>query len=341
MTQLTSLFGPAVQFASDAARVAFGGRPAKPFIVGLTINTICNLRCSYCFIGRDAEHFPEGFAKQGLSGDEIKQILRNVRRDTGFLILTGGEPFLHQDLHEILRYAKEELRFSNISVATNGMFLLKKREILRFIDRLGISYDFTRAREYPKQMEKVLADLVQLRKEHALPPVHFTMTVLRDEDQSPFAAFAEYCKEHNFRIWLQPERVHGDFTEWKWFRDLMQTLAKQHSADLFLSDLSVVESFVESEDKRRCLPELRMHIKEDGQLAYPCHRLEHLAPGGSALESTPMELWRAAEQANGRFPNEKCQGCGFTCYFETAGLYRHPLSFARKAAKHLTSQDSG
>lgn len=338
MKQFLPLLRPALRFAADTARVAAGKRPAKPFIVGLTINTVCNLRCSYCFIGRDADHFPAGFAKQGLSGDEIKRILSNIRSDTGFLILTGGEPLLHPDISEILRYAKEELRFLNISVATNAIFLRKRQAVLKHIDRLGISYDFTRAREYPKQMATMREDLAELQQLGELPPVHFTMTLLRNEDLTPFAEFAQYCRQHQFRIWLQPEREHGNFTDWAWFAGVLRSLAAEHSADLFLNDLNSVQGFAASDAARECIPELRMHITEDGKLVYPCHRLEHLESCGSALETAPSELWRKTEERHGTFPNEQCAGCGFTCYFETTGLYRHPLRFARKAARHLTSQ---
>ena len=331
------LLGQGLRFLRDVARTRIGLRPQSPFVVGLTINTICNLRCSYCFIGREAEHFPEGFAKQGMPGDEIKKLLTNVRKDTGLLILTGGEPFLHKDLEEILRFAKEDLRFVNISVATNAMFLRKRSSALKYIDRLGISYDFTRARQYPKEMGKMLESLKELKAERILPPVHFTMTILKSEDLAPFDDFANYCREQGFRIWVQPEREHGDFDEWDWFIGTLESLVGRFGKKLFLNDLGFVRNFRDGTAPHGCLPELRLHVQEDGNLCFPCNKLEHLYKGGSVLDATPMERWAEATAEAGTFPNSSCGKCGFTCYFETGGLYRRPIQFAKKAAGHMLS----
>ena len=335
-----------LKFLRDSLRVLAGGTPSSPFVVGLTINTTCNLRCSYCFIGREEEHFPEGFAKVGLGTDEIKAVLRNIRKDTGMLIITGGEPFLRKDFEEVLQYAKRDLRFVNISVATNGMFLKKKPECLQYIDRLGISYDFTRAREYPKQMEEVLGDLVELKRQKKLPPVHFTMTLLRSEDLSPIESFAKYCLDNDFHIWVQPEREHGDFREWGWFVGLVKELKSKHGDKLFLNDLGILQTFAVKDPSYQCLPILRLHVNEDGKLCFPCNRLEHKYPTtelaaelaeGLVTQRRPTEIWNEAVKKHGEFPREECNGCGFTCYFETAGLFRRPHNFARTALRHMTS----
>lgn len=343
--RMLALFRSGAAFGRDALRIRFGLRPKNPFVAGVTINTVCNLRCSYCFIGRESEHFPDGFAKQGLPADEIKAILRNIRRDTGMLIITGGEPFLHRQLEEILRYAKRELRFVNISVATNGLFLTKKSSCLRYIDRLGISYDFTRAREYPKEMERMLGYLTDLKSRKLLPPVHFTMTLLRNENLEPLERFSAFCAENGFKIWLQPEREHGDFRDWSWFIGTIRGLQSRYGRQLILNDLKIVESFAAATSDEtangggapapKCYPELRVHINEDGNLCFPCNRLEHLYPAGSVKDSTVMGRWKEATAIHGQFPREECNGCGFTCYFETAGLYARPHSFLLKAFKHI------
>lgn len=335
LSSLSQLGPLGFSFLTDSLRLRLGRRPRKPFIAGITINTVCNLRCSYCFIGRESEHFPDGFSKQGLPTEEVKQILANIRRDTAFLIITGGEPFLRPDLEELLQYAKRTLRFANISIATNGLFLAKRLSCLSFVDRLGISYDFTRAREYPKQMSSLLDTLLELKREGCLPPLHFTMTLLRNEDLSLLNEFCDYCSRSKFRIWLQPERDHGDFTDWDWFVATAESMMERYGSRLFLNDLRTLRSFREGNPSRGCYPELRLHVKEDGRLSYPCHKLEHLFDSDSLTEVSATEAWRQAESKFGTFPNQQCGDCGFTCYFETAGLYRNPLHFLARGISFM------
>lgn len=323
-------------FLHDIARMRFGLRPRKPFVVVVTLNTVCNLRCSYCFISQESEHFPEGFAKQGLPTEQVKKMLANIRKDSALLIITGGEPFLHRDFEEILRYAKETLNFVNISVASNGILLQKKRNCLYYIDRLGISYDLTRASEYPEEMERMLLSLVHLKKEKVLPPLHFTMTLLQSQDLSQLDSFFSYCKTNGYRVWLQPVRDHGNFTEWNWFVEAVRQIASRYGQELLLNDLSVIDTFGSTSAMKLCMPELRLHVMEDGNLCYPCVKLEHLHKRESVLTKTPMEIWHSDMKKWRAYPNELCGKCGFTCYFETTGLYSHPFNFIRKAVHHLS-----
>lgn len=336
VSEILSLIPSGARFAADSVRIALGRSPKKPFVVGITINTACNLRCSYCFIGRDSEHFPDGFARVGLDTEKLKQVLTNIRRDTSFLIITGGEPFLRKDLEEILKFAKTKLRFANISIATNGLFLEKKRECLKFVDRLGISYDLTRAREYPEEMTSMKESLSRLHSARALPPTHFTMTLLKGENLDELTSFCEFCKKYNFRIWAQPERDHGDFSDWPWFLATLEELRRRFGDKLILNDSEFVQSYTRTNPSHSCLPELRLQVKDDGKLSYPCNKLENLYDGGSLLDATPMERWEQAKEKFGSFPNEKCGNCGFTCYFETAGLYHRPLSFATRALRFMS-----
>lgn len=323
------------QFLTDSFLVSMGYRPRKPLVVGYTINTICNLRCSYCFIGTDSEHHPEGFSHKGLQLPEVKKILSNIRKDTSCLIITGGEPFLYKEFEEVLKYAKETANYANLSVATNGLFLQKRRECLPYIDRLGISFDLTREREYPKQLASLLEDLKHLKSEGLLPPLHFTMTLLPNEDTSQLPRFLEFCRAQGFKLWIQPVRDHDDFDKWEWFIQTAENIARTIGEYNLLNNLSAVREFRKDGLQKSCFPETRIHINHDGTMAYPCLKLENRHSKNSVIDTSPMELWRQQEQAHGTFPNKLCGSCGFSCYFETSEHYRRPLSFINKAYRHV------
>jgi MoaA/NifB/PqqE/SkfB family radical SAM enzyme len=79
------------------------------------ILTKCNLRCRHCYIN------PEQQGEKKLSLSTIKAWLDEFAStsSTTNLIFLGGEPTLHPDLAEAIKYARER-GFGSITVDTNG-----------------------------------------------------------------------------------------------------------------------------------------------------------------------------------------------------------------------------
>lgn len=97
--------------------------------VAVTYN--CDARCVMCNIWktRDTEHIPpEVFGKLPAS-------LKTIN-------LTGGEPFLRDDLPEIVYYVKSACPSSKIIISTNGLqpkrISLLLREILKYDRKIGV-----------------------------------------------------------------------------------------------------------------------------------------------------------------------------------------------------------
>ena len=90
--------------------------PAFLWKLWLYTNYDCNLRCSYC-VAKSSPNAPRralGFANVQRLVDEAV--------DLGFseIFFTGGEPFILNDIHEMLAYSSARLR---TSVLTNAMIL--------------------------------------------------------------------------------------------------------------------------------------------------------------------------------------------------------------------------
>ena len=83
-------------------------------------NYDCNLRCSYCL----AESSPKA-PRRAIGAAEIKRLVDEAV-ELGFesVYFTGGEPFLLEEIFEILAYASERMQ---TSVLTNAMLLRGKR----------------------------------------------------------------------------------------------------------------------------------------------------------------------------------------------------------------------
>lgn len=105
--------------------------PVAPFVGLETLwiqvtGTICNLRCTHCFISCS----PDNDTLRFMSRDQVRTVIDEAA-DQGVkeIYFTGGEPFLHPEIFAIL---EDSLAVAPTSVLTNGVLITE-----RFAARLG------------------------------------------------------------------------------------------------------------------------------------------------------------------------------------------------------------
>ena len=95
-------------------------------------------------------------------------MLDHLREECFSTRFQGGEPLLYPHITELARYAKERLRFRNLSIITNGLPLARHpeqyRELLGHLDIVTLSIDGTRLAEYPDEMDELMTFLPALKK---------------------------------------------------------------------------------------------------------------------------------------------------------------------------------
>lgn len=85
-----------------------------PKHVSFTVTEICNIDCSYCYMG--GSNNTKGFS----SFETIVEILENLKTNHVQTIeLTGGEPMIHPRIFDIVKYCNENFHYTNI--LTNGV----------------------------------------------------------------------------------------------------------------------------------------------------------------------------------------------------------------------------
>src|SRR5207253_1350389 len=99
----------------------------KPLQCSLYLTDKCNLDCSYCTEYDNSKPHPKL--------EDLKLWIRKIR-DLGTMriALVGGEPLLHPDVVEIVRYCRE-LGFAT-SLTTNGFLLTRK--LLKKLEEAGL-----------------------------------------------------------------------------------------------------------------------------------------------------------------------------------------------------------
>lgn len=90
-------------------------------ILDIKITYRCNNLCLFCVAGHKRETIPD------LPAAHIKKLLEDMRPTRDEAVFTGGEPALHPDFIEIVRYARKDLGYRIVQAQSNGrMFAYKK-----------------------------------------------------------------------------------------------------------------------------------------------------------------------------------------------------------------------
>jgi MoaA/NifB/PqqE/SkfB family radical SAM enzyme len=122
------------KLVSYKAYSRFGFPKAFPMNLTLGLSYKCNSRCKTCNIWKK-----RGFEKE-LSLEEFEKIFRKIGKNRLYLlILTGGEPFLHNNLAEIVSLAEKYCTPKTIVIPTNCILssevIKKTEEILNKSDK--------------------------------------------------------------------------------------------------------------------------------------------------------------------------------------------------------------
>lgn len=103
------------------------------------VTHFCNYKCIGCY----SENEKRNRCKD-LSTSDIKLLMYKLACEgVQVLMISGGEPFLREDIVELLRYAKCELNISKIIIGSNGTRITSEiaKNIASYVDEVKISID--------------------------------------------------------------------------------------------------------------------------------------------------------------------------------------------------------
>lgn len=175
-------------------------------------NIACNIKCKHCYL--DCHHDIK--KKNFLGFDKITEALAIKFDNLKNIYITGGEPFLHPKINDILRLA---LKKSNVKIYTNGTLLSEKKiKILKELDdnsqhhlSLRMSLDhFTEGRndEYRARgvFKKVLNALTLAQKYNL--PADVICVNLKNEDENLLRdGFVSLFEKRNLNLSLSDVKI--------------------------------------------------------------------------------------------------------------------------------------
>lgn len=162
----------------------------KPWAVHIFVTEQCNLDCAYCNEYDNSKPHP--------STEDIKLWMRKCRElGTARIGFMGGEPLLHPDIVELVRYAKE-IGFYKTSMSSNG-FKLTEKLVADLehagLDTLQISVDVMKPNASTKKSIKSVGKKLEFLKNSKINMnVH---GVLFDETIDEMVEVLDYCLDRD------------------------------------------------------------------------------------------------------------------------------------------------
>ena len=103
-------------------------RPSFPLYASVNVTTFCNLDCMYCYM--------KPHRNERMSLEDFRFVIDELAEGPVFyVLLSGGEPFTHPDIQEMIAYACDHV--DEVSLVTNGTLL--SEEDVSFLRRRDTS----------------------------------------------------------------------------------------------------------------------------------------------------------------------------------------------------------
>lgn len=166
----------------------------------ISVTDKCNYRCSYCMPEQGAH--PEGNHTEYLSYDELARIAK-VFSELGVwkFRLTGGEPLIRKNLHELAAKISALPNVKDIALSTNAERLAEQAAVLKEagVNRANISIDTLDPIKFERITRGGNIDKVRAGIDAAIAvgmtPVKLNMVVMKNTNFDDIPAMLDYAIE--------------------------------------------------------------------------------------------------------------------------------------------------
>ncbi len=325
--------------------------PLKPRWLVFMITDRCNSRCSHCNIWRQKP------VENPLTPEEIEKIFSDkLFENVKYVLCTGGEPTVRDDLEEIYLRLHKALPKATLQLSTNAILPERTIQIvntamknnIKFevgvsLDGIGKEHDKIRGiKDNFERADWLIHRLVELREKHKDKLNVAVGIVISDLTVNSVPAVREYAKNLNIDLveaWYNISSFYKNYNreEMARMKEKIIEIVKSQPCNLL------------QEKWLRCLrgqpikfPCFALStfcvIKCNGDIV-PCLNLWD-EKAGNAREVLPTEIWRSLKAKKVRKIIKNCQGCLNTwgagwsfqsSYCQTLYFYlRHPKLLLKK-----------
>jgi cyclic pyranopterin phosphate synthase len=186
----------------------------------ISVTDRCNFRCVYCMPEAGMQWLPKS---EILSYEEITEVVRQLaplglRR----LRITGGEPTIRPQIHELIRMLRAIPEITDIALSTNGVRLPDLAVLLREagLDRVNMSVDSLRADRIVRIARRDLGfdpiAAAEAAERAGLEPIKLNMVVMRGVNDDEVESLARLSIEHPWHVRFIELMPVGDLRALTW-----------------------------------------------------------------------------------------------------------------------------
>lgn len=340
--------------SQNLVKLARNDNTLHPRVAIYYVTAQCNLNCVYCEdfgARRNADN------QHPLPLDRVLHILRVARSGVDALMLTGGEPFTHPEIDQIILRAKQELKFRELTVISNGYLLPQHESTLGHLDRLIISLDCLEPQQWSQVIgmpsstaQTILANIQEyagLQKKFGYRLI--INAVLTPETLAGAQDLINFCNEKSILISFSPQAVNNwpryELATSTEYRAFIDDLIRQKQAGAPILGSNAYLRTLRAFQPYDCYPTLAPRIYTNGELSYPCRPLEKAGNGQGGRPVNLLnvnswdEAWKLATETYGQ-PPRSCHSCFQQCYAEPSLMQAKPLALLSEWLRYSPSRDA-
>jgi GTP 3',8-cyclase len=205
-------------------------RPMRDLRISVTDR--CNFRCTYCM---PFEEYKWIERQEVLSFEEIERVARLF---LGFGIqkvrLTGGEPLVRKDLHQLIARLSAIDGLGDITLTTNGALLAQQASELHAagLRRINVSIDTLRPDRFTAltkrgNLDDVLAGLFAAKKT-GMAPIKVNAVIIRGTNDDEILDLVEFARSNGFEMRFIEYMDVGNANAWS----LQKTVPKSEILEI-------------------------------------------------------------------------------------------------------------
>ncbi len=308
-----------------------------PLFVVYHITNLCNLRCFYCEdFSADKNHL---FKPHELDTDQVKKVLRILRKKFDYIYLTGGEPYVRQDLSELVAYMRE-IGFKRISINTNALTLDQKPEILPHIRDLVISIDSMNAARKDEIIgckkggaQKIFDNLRWAARQQKKFGYEVSINcVVAPHTLGDAREVLQFALQEGIRYSCIPQNVdyavHPGLNASEDYRSFIREIMELKKRNPLISGTRYFFQNILKLSPFECYPSVVARVNANGDVSWPCRPLKTVA--GNLLESGSFDATVKEGIRKHGILNACDKNCQVRCYIESSLLVKHPFALVRE-----------
>jgi MoaA/NifB/PqqE/SkfB family radical SAM enzyme len=283
---------------------AASGEHKYPLYASFKVTSQCNSQCPYCDMWRMN-------ADGDLKTHEIFTVFDNLSASSILVVsIEGGEPFLRDDIGDILEYVSKKPFYTELTTSAVGINWDKVKDCAKFLDFLHISIDEGHNNLY------LLDDLPEIKTWIERLGVQI---IVRKDDLAALENKVRKIHDAGAQAIIIPathlDGTPNNYPDPKQFRNEVKRLIITYA-----NTIVSAKGYLDAINKDSGCDTASIIIGSDASLYYPCRTLKTRAT--NLLHEGLMEFLSTPNAVDLRNQGKQCRrSCGWYQYFAVSSYY--------------------